>query len=115
MRSSDPFPEYSEAQLLAPRLVRLELFHGHLHAAALALAPLVVAVLLCGRLRWLLQGHSAGGHQRLAVPVAGPARRTLTCWRTGCGRSFMEGQGDQDDELACGLCAHFANLPSVLK
>ena len=52
---------------------------------------------------------------RVAAPVAGPARRTLTCWRTGCGRSFIEGQGDQDDERACGLCAHFANLPSVLK
>jgi len=48
---------------------------------------------------------------RVAAPAAGPARRTLTCWRTGCGRSFIEGQGDQDDELACGLCAHFANLP----
>jgi transposase-like protein len=50
---------------------------------------------------------------RTAAPAAGTARRMLTCWRAGCGRTFTEGQGDENDKLACGLCAHFANLPSV--
>jgi Transposase len=50
---------------------------------------------------------------RTAAPAAGTARRMLTCWRAGCGRTFTEGQGDENDKLACGLCEHFANVPSV--
>jgi hypothetical protein len=56
-------------------------------------------------------GGAAGA--RTAAPAAGTARRMLTCWRAGCGRTFTEGQGDENDKLACGLCEHFANVPSV--